>query len=84
MIVAKIFKNGRSRAVRIPKQFKLEGDEVEIFQRGDEIVLRPHKKRSALEILEVLGGFSDDFMAEGRQQGVQVRKGLDTLFDEAE
>jgi len=40
MATAKIFRSGNSQAVRLPKQFRLTGDEVEIFRRGDEIVLR--------------------------------------------
>jgi len=37
---AKVFKSGNSQAVRLPKQFRFASDEVEIFRRGDEIVLR--------------------------------------------
>lgn len=40
MATAKVFRSGNSQAVRLPKQFRLTGDEVEIFRRGDEIVLR--------------------------------------------
>jgi antitoxin VapB len=40
MATAKVFASGNSQAVRLPKQFRLKGDEVEIFRRGDEIVLR--------------------------------------------
>jgi antitoxin VapB len=40
MAKAKVFQSGNSQAVRLPKQFRLNSDEVEIFRRGDEIVLR--------------------------------------------
>ena len=40
MAKAKILISGNSQAVRLPKQFRVKGDEVEIFRRGDEIVLR--------------------------------------------
>lgn len=40
MTTAKVFISGNSQAVRLPKQFRLKSDEVEIFRRGDEIVLR--------------------------------------------
>jgi antitoxin VapB len=40
MATAKAFQSGNSQAVRLPKQFRLTGDEVEIYRRGDEIVLR--------------------------------------------
>ena len=40
MGTARVFKSGNSQAVRLPKQFRVKTDEVEIFRRGDEIVLR--------------------------------------------
>jgi antitoxin VapB len=40
MAKAKVFMSGNSQAVRLPKQFRVKGDEVEIFRRGDEIVLK--------------------------------------------
>lgn len=40
MAVAKVFRSGNSQAVRLPKQFRVLSDELEIFRRGDEIVLR--------------------------------------------
>ncbi len=42
---ASLFRNGRSQAVRLPKAFELDADEVYIERRGDEIILRP-KPRS--------------------------------------
>ena len=38
---AKIFQNGRSQAVRIPKEFRLKGSEVRIIKRGDKLILVP-------------------------------------------
>ncbi|WP_303902292.1 antitoxin [Thiohalomonas denitrificans] len=38
---AHLFRNGRSQAVRLPKAYELDADEVYIERRGDEIVLRP-------------------------------------------
>jgi antitoxin VapB len=40
MTTARVFKSGNSQAVRLPKEFRLRGKEVEIFRRGDELVLR--------------------------------------------
>lgn len=40
MTTAKVFMTGRSQAVRLPKEFRFEGTEVEIFRRGDEVILR--------------------------------------------
>ncbi len=58
---AKVFWSGNSQAVRIPKEFLIEADEVEIRKRGDTIVLRP-KVRSWAPLLQSLEKFTDDFM----------------------
>lgn len=44
MATARVFKSGKSQAVRLPKEFRLRGKEVEIFRRGDELVLREKSK----------------------------------------
>ena len=38
---AKLFWNGRSQAVRLPKEFRFEGDEVEVRWQGDAVLLLP-------------------------------------------
>jgi antitoxin VapB len=58
---AKIFRSGNSQTVRIPREFQLEGTEVEIERRGDALVLRP-KRESWKPLLESLTQFTDDFM----------------------
>jgi antitoxin VapB len=68
MQTAKIFQNGRSQAVRIPKEFQFDGTEVIIQKHGDAVILVPHEKAWAV-FLEGLNGFSSDFMADGREQG---------------
>ena len=76
MKTAKIFRSGNSQAVRIPKEFQREGEEVEIHKRGDALVLRP-KKKSWAPLLQSPGQFTDDFMASGRMQPrVQKRKAM--------
>jgi virulence-associated protein VagC len=45
MKTAKLFRTGGSQAVRLPKEFRLEGSEAYIFQEGDRIVLLPKKKK---------------------------------------
>ncbi len=70
----KLFMSGNSQAVRIPREFQLEGDEVEIQRRGNTLVIRPKKQTWQL-LLDSLPLFTDDFMEEGRQQPpVQKRK----------
>ena len=46
MPTAKLFKNGRSQAVRLPKEFRFEGDEVSIRREGQRVVLEPLPRRS--------------------------------------
>jgi antitoxin VapB len=42
---AKLFRNGRSQAVRLPKEYRFSGDEVRIRREGDSVVLEPlHSK----------------------------------------
>ena len=67
MKTTKVFRSGNSQAVRIPKEFRLEDDEVEIRRRGNTIVLQP-RRRSWTPLFESLDKFTDDFMATGRKQ----------------
>jgi antitoxin VapB len=67
MKTAKVFKSGNSQAVRIPREFLIHAEEVEIRKRGDAIVLRP-KTRSWKTLIESLDKFSDDFMGDERKQ----------------
>jgi antitoxin VapB len=74
MKTAKVFRSGNSQAVRIPKEFRLDDDEVEIRRRGKTLVLEP-RRRSWNALFESLDKFSDDFMTEGRSQpAVQKRR----------
>jgi antitoxin VapB len=66
MATARVFMSGNSQAVRLPKEFRLNSSEVEIFRRGDEIVLR-EKPRSAATIFDLLSNLPNDFMEEGRK-----------------
>ena len=38
---AKLFKNGRSQAVRLPKEFRFKGSEVKIHREGNKVILEP-------------------------------------------
>jgi len=66
MTKAKIFRSGNSQAVRLPKEFRFDVKEVEIFRRGDEVILRK-PKRNLLRALALLQSLPEDFMADGRQ-----------------
>lgn len=67
MTTTRVFKSGHSQAVRLPKEFRFNSSEVEIFRRGNEIVLR-ERPSTAESVLAVLNAFSDDFMSEGRDE----------------
>jgi antitoxin VapB len=56
MATARVFRSGNSQAVRLPKEYRFGSDEVEVFRRGDEVVLRekPRRMGSALELLMTL------------------------------
>jgi antitoxin VapB len=43
----KVFKLGKAQAVRIPARFRLDADEVQVFRRDDELVLRPKQQTAA-------------------------------------
>lgn len=64
-MLTKVFKSGNSQAVRLPVGFQITENEVEIFKRGEEIVLRP-KPKSLARAFHILTEFSDDFFADPR------------------
>lgn len=82
--IAKVFQSGNSQAVRLPKDFRFDVDEVEVSREGDAVILRPRHDatgRWASLRTAVERGFSADFMAEGREQPQnQQRPDLDQAF----
>lgn len=65
---AKLFRNGRSQAVRLPKEFRFEGDEVRIRRVGNGVLLEP-KVTDVKEWFRQLDAFREEpFMPEGRMQ----------------
>ncbi|MDE0334350.1 MAG: type II toxin-antitoxin system VapB family antitoxin [Defluviicoccus sp.] len=81
-MTAKLFWNGRSQAVRLPKEFRMPGKEVRIRRQGAAVVLEPIA--DGWEWLdEIQGKFSEDFFAEGRNQPPMPppRPGLDEAFE---
>ncbi len=67
MTTAKLFKNGRSQAVRLPKEFRFTGKEVTVRRYGKGVLLLP-KEKNFDSLFEACGQFSDDFFAHGREQ----------------
>jgi antitoxin VapB len=75
MATARVFKSGNSQAVRLPKEFRLLGPEVEIFRRGDEIVLR--EREVGLErAFHLLADWQGDLPSERDDTPPQEREGL--------
>lgn len=70
---AKLFQNGQSQAVRLPKEFRFEGDSVAIKRVGKAVVLLPCNEPWET-LLESLSMFSSDFMDERVQSPVDVRE----------
>ena len=76
MTTAKLFKNGQSQAVRLPKEYRFEGEEVFLKKIGNAVLIFPIGEEWEM-FKEGLAGFSDDFMEGGRDQGItQERYGL--------
>ncbi|MFH2123537.1 MAG: type II toxin-antitoxin system VapB family antitoxin [Pseudomonadota bacterium] len=76
MNTAKLFQNGNSQAVRLPKEFRMPGDRVKISQRGKQIILEP-LETTWDALFEALDDFPEDFMEDGRNQpAMQTREVL--------
>jgi antitoxin VapB len=69
--IAKVFRSGNSQAVRLPKEFRLDADEVEVSREGETLILRPRRSPTARWTAlraAVTRGFSEDFLEDGREQ----------------
>ena len=75
METAKVFNNGRSQAVRLPKEYRFASDEVIVQRLGASLVLTP-KDKLWDSFLCGINGFTEDFMSDGRYESVTER---DTL-----
>ncbi len=73
METAKIFENGRSQAVRLPKKFRFNAEEVVVQQLGEAVLLAP-KESLWQTFLDGLDGFTSDIFEDGRSQGTQEER----------
>ena len=73
MNTAKVFLNGRSQAVRLPKDFRFDAKEVYINKIDNIIMLMP-KNNPWTNMMNSLDKFTDDFMAKRNQPKTQKRK----------
>ncbi len=56
-----LFRNGRNQAIRIPREFELEGTEAIIHKEGDKLIIEPVRKKSLKSLLATLPVLVDDF-----------------------
>ena len=75
MKTAKLFKNGQSQAVRLPRDFRFDDDYVFIKKEGKVVMLIPAKGLWQ-SLFNSLDKFSDDFLAERKQPLTQKREAL--------
>lgn len=76
MATARVFRSGNSQALRLPKEFRLKSSEVEIFRRGDELVIR-EKPETLERAFHLLAALPDDLEIPDRRKDIpQKRKGL--------
>lgn len=75
MKTAKLFQNGQSQAVRLPKGFRFEGDKVYIKKMGNAVILIPYQE-SWQSLFDSLQNFSTDFMEQREQPEEQSREPL--------
>lgn len=65
MMTAKVFENGRSQAVRLPKECRFNTDEVAVNRIGEIVILMPKDNRWS-SFMQAIDMFSDDFFQDGR------------------
>jgi antitoxin VapB len=75
MKTAKLFKNGRSQGVRLPIEFRFDGDRVFLKRAGNGVLLLP-AKRTWDSLVNSLDHFSEDFLTEREQPAQQRRSDL--------
>lgn len=71
--IAKIFMNGRSQAVRLPKEFRFDCDEVYITKQGDKIIISPSKPTWE-DFFSQDSAFDDSYLKERDQRPPQERE----------
>ncbi len=69
----KVFENGRSQAVRLPKEYRFSDEEVAVNKIGDVVILMP-KENKWSGFLDSLNLFSEDFMKDGREKSVEQER----------
>ena len=74
METVKLFANGQSQAVRLPKAYRFPGDEVYARKIGHTVMLFP-KDSAWITFLDGVNGFTDDYMSSGRELTSEQERG---------
>ena len=80
MMTAKVFENGRSQAVRLPKECRFNTDEVAVNRIGDIVLLMPKTDRWS-SFMQAIDMFSEDFMEDERTEGREQERGKDLKLE---
>lgn len=73
MMTAKVFENGRSQAVRLPKECRFSTDEVAVNRIGEIVLLMPKTSKWS-SFMQAVDMFSDDFMEEEQNRGMEQER----------
>jgi antitoxin VapB len=76
LLTAKVFKSGNSQAIRLPKEFRLNTEEIFIYKSGNNLIITP-KMNTWTGFSEGLSGFSDDFNTANNLPTDIPRKGFE-------
>ena len=76
LLKAKIFKHGRSQAIRLPKEFRFQGTEVYLRRVGDDLVISSKPKPSMQTLIDSLNQFEPGLVLE-RNQPTQLEQRAD-------
>jgi antitoxin VapB len=75
---AKLFRNGGSQAVRLPKSFRFRGNEVMIWREGDCVILEPARSRWSDAFIALVQGAPDETIpARHQPKRAEVREDLE-------
>ena len=75
-VIAKLFRNGRSQAVRLPQEFRFEGDRVGVRRVAEGVLLEPVISDTATWFAEMDRFKAEPFLEKGRKQPKAPRRGI--------
>lgn len=74
---AKLFRNNKSQAVRIPADFELPGDRVNIYRDGNRLIIEPVRRKNLLEVLAGLDPLGPEDQLPDVDEALLPLKGID-------